>query len=464
MAYKKPLLTLLNDRKPNYSSYKDTADEYYSRLTECFDSMKVKVSQDGYKISPVNTVFSFSLDPETSYKSVKAIEPELSLSVGFEVKIFHDSDEGRTFSVSIPRGERSYVGLGQIISSKAYNESKSPLSLAVGINELGQEEILDLQEAPHLLISGTTGSGKTVYLDDVILSILYKASPNMVKLVLADPSKKDFAAYEGIPHLLFPVASDKPTIYEQIKYVRNRMDERYKRLAKLGKRNVQSFGGRGSSYFTRIVVIVDKYLELTYEMPADFEECVSEIARKGRAAGIHLIINAQSARSEVISSSIKANIPARVAFSVADWQESKAILDKTGAQKLLGNGDMFYIGGLNDNPKHIQAPNVTLDEIKGVVANVIERNGRASYINDYSNVSEPLTEDTEFIRTVLDGLMETRSVDVYSLQRDFNIEYSDASKLISFLEDNDLVSEYNGNKGRTVNQDAVRAMIRELDG
>ena len=463
MPYKPPLISLLSDRRPDYSSYKSIADSQYAELTACFEVQNVKVSQEGYKISPVNTVFNYRLDPDISYKKVKSLQPELSMAVGCDVSIFSSSEEGHYFSVSVPRDARSYVGLGQLLSSKEFKESRSPLTIAVGVNEQGGNEVFDLQEAPHLLISGTTGSGKTVYLDDVILSMLYKASPKMVKLVLIDPSAKDFNVYNGLPHLLFPVASDKDNIYEVVKYVRNRMDERYRRLARSGKRNVQTYTGRGSSYFTRIVVVIDKYMELTYEMPPDFEECISEIARKGRAAGIHLIINTQTARSEVINNGIKANMPYRVAFSVTDWHESKAILDKTGAQKLLGNGDMLYASGLNSIPKHIQAPNVTLDEIKRIVANVIERNGQAKYVNDFDDSSEPIEDNVALIREVLEKLSNMNNVDVSILQNQMNLDYSEATEMIKFLEENGIVSEYEGNKGRTVDHAEVERMIDELD-
>ncbi|MBR4494164.1 MAG: DNA translocase FtsK [Clostridiales bacterium] len=241
------------------------------------------------------------------------------------------------------------------------------------------------------------------------------------------------------------------------------MDERYEILAQDGVRNIITYNeNHKNNPMNNIVVIIDKYLEYTYEMPSDFIECIKEIARKGRAAGIHLIINAQSARSEVVNNDVKANMPCRIAFSVTDWHESKAILDKTGAQKLLGNGDMLYSPSLTGNPQHIQAPYVSLKEIEAVVSDVIQRNGVAEYVRDFDDVREPVEDNVPYVISILERLLQVNTVDVYSLQDMLDISYAEASDIIKFMEFNGVVSGYDAGKGRNVNHAQIESLLGEF--
>ena len=463
--YNAPLKKLLIKNNTDKKADQKSSEEYGVAIFNCLIAHKIEVTPIACKISPVNIVYDFRLSPNCQFKTVKNLEQDISLAVGLDVKVFSRNDEDHVFSISVPRGIRSYVSLGEIISSEEYKAVKSPLTIGVGIDETAKNVVFDLAQAPHLLISGTTGAGKTVFLDDIILSIIYKSSPKSVSLILIDPSIKDFAAYENLPHLMFPVASDKWMIYEVVKYARNRMDERFKRLAKAGHRNIENYNeGKKKGRLNRIVIIIDKYMELTYEMPSDFEECLSEIARKGRAAGIHLVINTQSARSEVISNNIKSNMPYRAAFSVTDWHESKAILDRTGAQKLLGNGDMLFAPGFDNTPKHLQTANVTLEEVESVVKNTIDRNGRANYINDFHDLRESLEFDDADVINILELLSVRHDIDVDVLQQLMAVNYAEATDIMDFLEENGVVSEYNGSKKRTINQVVVEDMTKAYSG
>lgn len=456
--YKKPQLKFLNSQAVDIEKYKQLADDYDSRIYACLQAQSVNVAKSGYMISPVNMVFDYTLMQGTSFKTVENLTADLSLAVASDVKVFHRDDQSQVVSVSVPMRNRAYFGLREMLSCEEYKNSKSPLTIVVGIDEQGRNIVFDLAEAPHLLISGSTGSGKTVYLDDIILSIIYKASPTKVQLVLVDPGA-DMLAYEGLPHLMFKPASGKWEVYESIKHVKNRMNERFERLAKAGVRNIDSYNQQHRIHIPRIVVIIDKYLEYTHEMPIDFDDCVKEIARKGRAAGVHLIINAQSARSEVVSNDIKANIPSRIAFSVTDWHESKAILDKTGAQKLLGNGDMLFSPGLNTYPLHIQAPNVGLQEINNIVSDLKIRNKEVNYEFNFDDVREPIEDNVAFVVDILDSISQARAVDIYSIQKMFAVDYAEASDIVKFLEENKVISKFEGSKGRTVDHQISEALL-----
>lgn len=457
--YKKPLLALLKGSSPEKKIDKRTADAYGERIRKCLNSLKVDVELVESTVSPINMVFDFKLVSETSFKMVESLANDISLAVGRPVKIFSRGESSGVFSVSVLRGDRDYFGIGEMLSSNEYKSSASPLTMCAGIDELAKNIVFDLAEAPHLLISGTTGSGKTVFLDDLILSILYKTSPAKVKLVLIDPSV-DMNIYEGVPHLLFRPVSKKWDVYEVLDYIRNRMNKRFDRLAKAGVRNVEQYNQEHKTQIPRIVVVIDKFLEYTYEMPEGFEECVDEIARKGRAAGVHLIINSQTARSEVVSNSIKANIPYRVAFTVTDWHESKAILDKTGAQKLTGGGEMLFLPGFNAVPLHIQAPYVTLKEVEEVVSCLKNRNKPVEYKRDLNAEREPIEDNIAYVIDILDAISEMRSVDVYSVQKIMNVDFAEASDIISFLEEQRAISNYGG-KGRTVDIAVVEKLLKD---
>lgn len=463
MKYKTPNLTLLENMAANYVETKDWAEKCCSKISECLKCQGINATSDGYKISPVNMVFDYVIPQGVSYKSVQDLTKDLGVAVGQEVKVFQRGEKSGVFSVSVVRNDRTYYGIRELLESNEYICNESPLTVVAGIGELAENIVFDLAEAPHLLITGATGTGKTVFLDDIILSIIYKASPDLSKLVLIDPGI-DLEVYEGLPHLLFKPLSKKEDVYEAIRCVKDLVDMRYEELSKEGKRSIEAFNGRvnDKDKMQHIVVIIDKYLEFTYEMPPDFEDMIKSIVRKGRAAGVHLVINAQSARAEFVNAEIKANIPYRIAFSVSDWHESKAALDMTGAQKLLGNGDMLMVTGTDNTPLHIQAPNVSLDEIQRVVADVIDKNGRAIYKLVFDDDSHLIAYNLEYIVEILETISQTKTIDVFSIQKKMSVEYSEASKIIRFLEDNGFVSQYNGSKKRTVDVELVERRLEEF--
>ena len=461
MKYQTPNLTLLDNTAADYEEAKTLAETCYNSITTCLHSLGIDVTPDGYKVSPVNMVFDYVMPEGVSYKSVQDLTKDLGVAVGQEVKVFQRGEKSGVFSVSVVRNNRTYYGIREILEGKEYTSAKSPLTVAAGIGELAEDVVFDLAEAPHLLITGATGTGKTVFLDDIILSIVCKASPAQVKMVLIDPGI-DLEVYEGLPHLLFEPLSRKDDVYEAVSYVKELVDKRYEVLLKAGARSIEAYNGSAQNKLPHVVIIIDKYLEFTYEMPQDFEDLIKSIARKGRAAGVHLVINAQSSRSEFVSGEIKANIPYRIAFSVSDWHESKAALDRTGAQRLLGNGDMLLATGADNAPVHIQAPHVSLEEIERVVDDVIKKNGSAKYEFDFDADRPPIEFNLEYIVEILEAISQTRAVDVFFIQKKLMVDYSEASDVIRFLEENSLVSQYNGGKKRTVDLEAVNRMLEEF--
>jgi len=459
MAYVKPQLDLLSAGEDVKTDDRTNAVQKGKSIAECLAAHNISVEPDGFKESPINMVFDYRLKAGTRYKDVLSIVTEISVAVGSDVKIFHDNEDGNVFSVSVPHPCRDIVTLRQILESYQYLDHSSPLTIAVGIDDRGRNVCFDLCEAPHLLISGTTGSGKTVFLDDVILSILYKASPNDVRLVLIDPEGNDFKLYDTIPHLMFPVVTEKAKAVEVVKYVRNQMNKRFDSFAEVGVKNIEAYNSNAAYPLPRIVIVIDKYMEMTYEVPEDFEDCLEEIARKGRAAGVHIIINTQTARSDVVSSDLKFNIKYRAAFSVTDWHESKAILDKTGAQKLLGNGDMYLTFGQDDSILHVQAANVTEDEVRKIVQKIIADNGTADFVGKLDYEKKDLNEDEQYIRKILLSVSNTKSISVFTIQKTLGVGFSEASDIIKFLEEKKVISSFAIGKGRTVDQDRIDELL-----
>jgi S-DNA-T family DNA segregation ATPase FtsK/SpoIIIE len=260
------------------------------------------------------------------------------------------------------------VGLGNLLDSEKFKKAESPLTFATGINYNGKIVLTDIEELPHMLVAGTTGSGKTVFMDDLILSILYKATPEQVRMIMIDPKMVDLTFYNGIPHLLAPVVYEENKIFGMLDWVESEMMRRYEKFSRRNVKNIQIYNTQnGEEMLPQILVIIDEYSELMMDYGAQFEAAIDRIGRLGRAAGIHLVIATQRATADVITNSIKSNLTCRASFTVIDWRESNAIINKAGARHLCGAGDMLFAMNSTVGMEHVQAPLVTEKEIKDVV-------------------------------------------------------------------------------------------------
>lgn len=462
MLYTKPSIELLDKTYFEKDKVSLWANEIERSLSDCLSAFDVRASFIKFDISSISIIFSYSLNPGCSLKEVSKLTADLSLAAGSEVKVFTKNDDSNVISISVLRPERSHFGLGSIIDNRQFEESDSPLTIAAGIDEFGNEVYFDLCSAPHLLVSGATGSGKTVFTDDVIVSILCKATPAQVKLLLIDPDKKDFNVYEDIPHLYCPVCSYKPDIVNAIISVKNEMDRRFFVFAENHIKDIDGYNKINMlTPLPRIVVVIDKYLELTYEVPEDFEGLINEIARKGRAAGVHLIINTQTSRSEVLSNDIKVNIPYRVAFSVLGWSESKMILNRTGANKLLGDGDMLFVQGHGRTPIHVQAASITINEIESIVKNILKNNPKVSF----SNINDTFRPnfDDEYVKRISETISQMNRFELSSFSKKIDASYDEAYAAMDFLKDNELISETYNAKGRDIDKDKLEKFIFDIN-
>ncbi|HEX8988699.1 MAG TPA: FtsK/SpoIIIE domain-containing protein, partial [Rhodocyclaceae bacterium] len=377
------------------------------------------------------------------------------------------------------------VRLSEIIGSQAYNAMHSPLAVALGKDIGGQPVVADLAKMPHLLVAGTTGSGKSVGINAMILSLVYKSEPKNVRLIMVDPKMLELSIYEGIPHLLAPVVTDMPKAANALHWCVGEMERRYKLMAALGVRNLSGFNTKvldakkaneslpnplsltpetpePLEALPHIVVVIDELADLMMVVGKKVEELIARLAQKARAAGIHLILATQRPSVDVITGLIKANIPTRIAFQVSSKIDSRTILDQMGAEALLGQGDMLYLAPGTGLPTRVHGAFVSDDEVHRVVEH-LKKVGKPEYVKDV--LSAPPSEPTDaggagdaggdaeadpMYDQAVDVVLKTRRPSISLVQRHLRIGYNRAARMIEAMEKAGLVSPMNGAGNREV--------------
>lgn len=344
------------------------------------------------------------------------------------------------------------------MNTEAFQSSTSPLTAALGLDISGTPIITDLQKMPHGLIAGATGSGKSVCINSLLVSLLYKATPDQLKLLLIDPKMVELAPYNRIPHLVSPVITDAKAATVALKWAVEEMERRYQLFSHTGVRNMEKYNEYAShpdhtgEKLPYILIVIDELADLMMVAPNDVEESISRIAQKARACGIHMIVATQRPSVDVITGLIKANIPTRVSFSVSSQIDSRTILDASGAEKLLGKGDMLFLPSGASKPVRLQGTFVSDEEIDAVVAHVRSQ-GEADYIFEEQEllVKETAKENTdELFEEACDFVLSQNAASTSLLQRHFRIGYNRAARLMESLENHQIVSGINGSKPRDV--------------
>ena len=438
---------------------------------------------------PVVTRFEVELPKGIKVSQVSSLNKDLARSLGVGSLRIVEVIQGReTIGIEIPNADREDVLLGEVIASKVFEESKSPITLAYGKDIEGKPILEDLASLPHLLIAGTTGSGKSVALNSMLMSILYKATPTEVKLVLIDPKMLELSVYEDLPHLLTPVITDMSEAAHGLRWCVNEMERRYKLMAALSVRNLNGFNTKVSqavksgnplkdplwkpkegeeivesdipllSELPLIVIAVDELADLMMVVGKKVEHLIARLAQKARAAGIHMLLATQRPSVDVITGLIKANISARMAFNVASSMDSRVVLDQVGAEQLLGKGDMLYVGSGTSIPLRVHGAYVGEEEILRVVedwknkedVNYLEEVTKAPETTETNSSGEGDSEKDEFYDQAVSFVVETRRASISAVQRKFRIGYNRAARLIEAMEDAGLVSEMNSNGNREV--------------
>ncbi len=444
------------------------------RLNETLASFKIDAHIINVTRGPSVTRYEVELDKGVRLSKLTSCADDIALSLGASgVRIAAVPGKISIVGIEVPNRNVTMVSLREVIDSPEFNRSKSKSSFAVGKDIGGSCIIGNIAKMPHMLIAGTTGSGKSVCMNSIIISLLYKAGPEDVKLIMVDPKMVELANYNGIPHLMIPVVTDPKKAAGSLQWAVTEMMRRYKTMSDAGVRDLESFNSivlaEGGEKIPQLVVIIDELADLMLVAAKEVEDSICRIAQMGRAAGIHLVIATQRPSADVITGLMKANIPSRIAFSVASAMESRIILDTQGAEKLVGKGDMLFAPIGSGKPLRVQGCFVTDAEVEAVTSYV-----KTNYVADYNqqvleeiekkaqqtgkkaaSVAEPEPSDEELdgdemLPAAVDVILETGQASVSMLQRRLKLGYARAARIVDEMEEKGIVGPFQGAKPRTI--------------
>lgn len=454
-VYKYPSVSLLaSSLKPKGSSTNKELNENIKILEQTLDSFGVKAKVVEVQQGP--TITRYELQPPAGVKVSKIVNltDDLSLALAASgVRIEAPVPGKSVVGIEVPNKETSMVCLREIISTDKFQNAPSKLSVALGKDIGGNPIITDLSKMPHLLIAGTTGSGKSVCVNTIITSILYKASPEEVKFLLIDPKMVELTSYNGIPHLISPVVTQARKAASALKWAVQEMEKRYLAFSQAGVRNIEKYNEAGNA-LPYIVVVIDELADLMMVAPNDVEDAICRLAQMARAAGLHLVVATQRPSVDVITGVIKSNIASRIAFAVSSQVDSRTILDMGGAEKLLGKGDMLFspIGSLR--PVRIQGAFISDKEVEGI-AKFLQEQGIPALEEELTIVEEKeesiiVEEEDNLFYDAVKVIMETKQASVSLLQRKLRVGYARAARLMDLMELKGIVGPYEGSKPRTI--------------
>ena len=474
-AYCFPPIDLL--KLPMNSNADGTAEmrENSRRLNETLASFKIEARIVNVTRGPSVTRYEVELEKGVRLSKLTTAADDIALSLGATgVRIAAIPGKISVVGIEVPNIAVNTVSLREVIDSQEFAKAKSKAAFAVGKDIGGNCIVGNIAKLPHMLIAGTTGSGKSVCMNSIIISLLYKASPDDVKLIMVDPKMVELGIYNGIPHLLIPVVTDPKKAAGSLQWAVTEMMRRYKAMSDAGVRDIESYNSIIESQevegkkMPKVVVIIDELADLMIVAAKEVEESICRIAQMGRAAGIHLIIATQRPSSDVITGLMKANIPSRIAFAVASAMESRIILDTMGAEKLVGKVDMLYSPIGDGNPKRVQGCLVSDPEVEAVATYV-----KSNFTTDYDQTvmeeierkamqsgnkvtaSDPEPNDAELdgdemLPAAVDVILETGQASVSMLQRRLKLGYSRAARIVDEMEEKGIVGPFQGSKPRTI--------------
>lgn len=442
---------------------KQTRDEGWIQeqsytLDEALENFNVRAKVVNASQGPSVTRFEVQPEPGVKVNKITNLNDDLKLSLAAkDIRIEAPIPGKHTVGIEIPNLKSRPVRLREIIGDPVFQNSKSPLTVAMGLDISGKPVVTDLQKMPHGLIAGATGSGKSVCINSVLVSLLYKAAPQDLKLLLIDPKMVELAPYNQIPHLVSPVITDVKMATAALKWAVEEMERRYELFAHESVRDIHRYNEmaartrRFSEKLPYIVIVIDELADLMMTSPGDVEDAICRIAQKARACGIHLILATQRPSVDVITGLIKANIPTRIAFSVSSQVDSRTIIDMSGAEKLLGKGDMLFLENGTSKPVRLQGTFVSDREIDDVVSYVREA-ATPEYLfqpEELLRQTEPGEED-ELFPDACEFVIHQGGASTSLLQRNFRIGYNRAARLIDMMEQQGIISGAKGSKPRDV--------------
>ena len=472
--YEKPPIFLL---KKGHVSSTDATDEMNAtreRLETTIKSFGVSARIVDMTRGPTVTRYDLELEQGVKLSRLTNLAGDIALALGVvSVRIAPIPDKISTVGIEVPNKVISTVYLRDIIDSPRFAQAKSKLSFAIGKDIAGQAVVGNIAKLPHLLIAGTTGSGKSVCMNSLIISLLYKADPDEVKLIMIDPKMVELGVYNGIPHLYVPVVTDPKKAAGALQWAVTEMLKRYRLFSEMGVRSIDAYNDHikddpEKQKMASIVIVIDELADLMLVASKDVEESICRVAQMGRAAGIHLVIATQRPSSDVITGLMKANIPSRIAFAVSSALESRIILDNAGAEKLIGMGDMLYAPIGCGKPLRVQGAFVS-DEERDSIVQFIKKQAGAQYAEDVMAQIDKAAEDKgangrrddndepvgkpeydELLPQAVDVIFDTKQASVSMLQRRLKLGYSRAARIVDQMEELGIIGPFEGSKPRQI--------------
>jgi DNA segregation ATPase FtsK/SpoIIIE and related proteins len=464
--YTLPPLDLLNNPKKNaQNNERRRIAENAKVLERTFESFGVRAAVREIHLGPAVTRYEVYPEAGVKVSRILSLSDDLALALAAkDIRIEAPIPGKSAVGVEVPNQEVAMVGLREVLESQNAQRATSKLTIGLGRDISGEPILSDLNKMPHLLVAGATGSGKSVCINSIIVTLLMRTKPSEVKLFMIDPKMVELNVYNGIPHLLTPVVTDPAKAAQGLNNVLGEMERRYELFSESGTRNLESYNEAVRKYNAEhdekqtlmpyIVVIIDELADLMMVASKEVEETVTRLAQMARAAGIHLIIATQRPSVDIITGVIKANIPSRIAFSVSSMMDSRTILDSGGAEKLLGKGDMLFLPIGASKPIRIQGAFLSDHEVEKVVQYVIGQQ-KAHYRQDMipdekTDVRKEEKVDDELFDDAVQLVASVQTASVSMLQRRFRIGYTRAARLIDAMEERHIVGPYEGSKPRTV--------------
>ncbi len=460
--WKYPPLSLLSATKGAKADRGDVK-ENAQIIESTLDSFGIRAKVAEINGGPAVTQYAIRIASGTKLSRVKALSTDLALALAAptgQIRIEAPIPGRDLVGIEIPNRSAEFVTLSEILQSPEMKKEKSKLAVGLGLGVSGGSAVADIKKMPHVLVAGSTGSGKSVCINTIISTLLFRNSPAELKLILVDPKRVELTGYNGIPHLLTPVITEAERVVAALQWCTKEMDKRYKMCAEVGVRNIEEYNEMsGFSAMEYIVIVIDELADIMLFAPSKVEDLITRLAQMSRAVGIHLVLATQRPSVNVITGLIKANIPTRISFNVTSMIDSRVIIDQPGAEKLLGRGDMLYVPSDRPTPLRIQGTFVTNTEIKALIDYLKKNAGEPvqyqqevteKYLAGESGGDEEGGEHDELFEDAVGVVAAAGKASTSYLQRRLSVGYNRAAKLMDQLENAGVIGPADGVKPRTV--------------
>ncbi len=474
IVWEYPPLSLLSSARGGEADRGDVK-ENAQIIENTLDSFGIKARVVEVNYGPSVTQYALDISKGTKLSRITNLSTDLALSLAAptgQIRIEAPIPGRSLVGIEVPNHAAEFVTLKTMLSTPQMKKHKSKLAWAMGINVSGKPVIADITTMPHMLVAGATGSGKSVGINSFLCSVLFRASPAEVKFILVDPKRVELTGYNGIPHLLTPVIVEPKKVVSALKWAVVEMENRYKKLAEVGVKNITGYNElAGFAAMSSIVIVIDELADVILFSPSEVEEAITRIAQMARAVGIHLLLSTQRPSVDIITGLIKANIPSRVAFNVSSMTDSRVILDQPGAEKLLGRGDMLFIPPTQAKPIRIQGTFVTEKETKQLIDFIKSQGQQPNYEEEIISKYKPRIiggsagtagkEVDQLFDTAVKLFAQYDKASSSLIQRRLSVGYARAARILDQLYDAGLVGPHEGSKPRTVNMEAIKNYLSQ---